>query len=92
MTFAELISSTSWAEVKAALVWLFPDQEGRLSDYRKVFWELRRMKPKPDPMCIAIERRPTPALDEAPVPEVIGRNGTLNRELDDFKHLHSQNI
>ena len=87
MTFAELISSTSWAEVKAALVWLFPDEEGRLSDYRKVFWELRRMKPKPDPMCIAIERRPMPGLDESPVPEVIGRNGTLNRELDDFEHL-----
>ena len=26
MTFAELISSTSWAEVKAALVWSFPDE------------------------------------------------------------------
>ena len=87
MTFAELIASTSWAEVKAALLWLFPDEERHLLDYRKVFWELRRMKPKPDPMRIAIERRPIPCFDEAPAPEVIGRNGTLNRELDDFKHL-----
>ena len=87
MTFAELIASTSWAEVKAALLWLFPDEERQLSGYRKVFWELRRMRPEPDPMRIAIERRPTPGYDEEPAPEVIGRNGTLNRELDDFKHL-----
>ena len=87
MTFGELIASTSWAEVKAALLWLFPDEEKHLSDYRKVFWELRRMKPKPDPMRIAIERRPISGFDETQAPEVIGRNGTLNRELDDFKHL-----
>ena len=87
MTFAELIASTSWADVKATLLWLFPDEKGHLSDYRKVFWELRRMKPKPDPMRIAIERRPTPGFDEKPTSEVVGRNGTLNRELDDFKHL-----
>jgi len=87
MIIAELIASTSWAEVKAALLWLFPDEERHLSDYRKVFWELRRMKPKPDPMRIAIERRPIPGFDEAPVPEVIGRNGTLNRELDEFEHM-----
>lgn len=87
MTLAELIASMSWAEVKAALLWLFPDDERHLSDYRKVFWDLRRMKPKPDPMRIAIERRPIPGFGEAPAPEVIGRNGTLNRELDDFKHL-----
>jgi hypothetical protein len=87
MTFDELIASTSWAEVKAALLWLFPDEEKRLSDYRRVFWELRRIKPKPDPMRIAIERRTIPGFDETQAPEVIGRNGTLNRELDDFKQL-----
>lgn len=46
MTFAKLISSTSWVELKAALLWLFPYEEECLSDYRKVFWELRRMKPR----------------------------------------------
>lgn len=48
------------------------------------------MEPEPDPMRIAIERRPIPGYDEEPAPEVIGRNGTLNRELDDFKHLGGQ--
>ncbi len=44
------------------------------------------MKPEPNPMRISIECRPMPGLDEEPVPEVIGRDGTLNRELDDFRH------
>lgn len=87
MTFAELIASTGWAEVKAALLWLFPEEESEISGYQKIFWELRRMNPEPDAMRIAIERRPIPGYDEDPTPEVIGRNGTLNRELDDFQHL-----
>lgn len=87
MTFAELVAETSWAEVKAALLWLSPDNRPYLSGYRKVFRELRRMEAEPDPMRIAIERRPIPGYDEEPAPEVVGRNGTLNRELDDFKHL-----
>ena len=45
------------------------------------------MKAESEPMRIAIERRPIPGYDEDPVPEVMGRNGTLNRELCDFKHL-----
>ena len=87
MTFAELIAATSWAEVKAALLWLFPDAQSQLPGYRKVFLELRRMSPEPDAMRIAIERRPIPGDDGTPGPEVIGRNGTLNRDLEDFKHL-----
>lgn len=87
MTFAELISSTRWAEVKAALHWLFPDEQEYLPDYQRVFSALRRMKPRPSPMRIGIERRPTAGLDEEQVPEVIGRNGTFNRDRDDFQHL-----
>lgn len=45
------------------------------------------MRPEPDPMRIAIECRAIPGFDEEPAPEVIGRNGTLNRELNDFKFL-----
>ena len=39
----------------------------------------------PTRLCI----RPTlrPGLDDQPFPEVLGRNGTLNRDLDDFRHL-----
>lgn len=87
MTFAELISSTTWAEVRAALLWLLPEERGNLAGYRKVFRELQRIKPEPDAMRIAVECRPTAGDDTEPLPEVVGRNGTLNRDLDDFKHL-----
>lgn len=87
MTFGELVAKIGWPEVKAALLWLFPDEEKYLSDYRRVFHELRRIKPRPDPMRIAIERRLNPGFDEEQATEVVGRNGTLNRELDDFKYL-----
>ena len=87
MTFAELIAETSWAEVKAALLWLYPDQGQYVPDYRNVFRELRRIRPEPDQMRIAIECRTIPGFDEGPAPEVIGRNGTLNRDLNDFKFL-----
>ena len=68
MTFAELIAQTSWAELKAALLWLSPDDRPHLSDYRRAFWELRRMEAEPDPMRIAIERgwtkiHPAPGRD-----------------------------
>jgi hypothetical protein len=88
VTFAELITSTSWAEVKAALSWLFPGERGNLAVYRKIFHELQRIKSEASEMRIAIECRPV-AGDE-PRPEVVGRNGMLNRDLDDFKHLGKQ--
>jgi hypothetical protein len=87
MTFAELIAETSWAEVKATLLWLYPDQGPCVMDYRNVFRELRRISPEPDSMRIAIECRTIPGFEEEPAPELIGRNGTLNRELNDFKFL-----
>ena len=87
MTFAELIAETSWSEVKAALLWLYPDQSQYVINYRNVFRELRRLKPESNSMRVAIECRAIPGFEEEPAPEVIGRNGTLNRELNDFKFL-----
>lgn len=89
MTFADLIASTTWSEVKAALLWLFEDEATHLQEYRKVLATLRRMSPNPNRMRISIEHRPIPGYDEEPSPEVIGRNGTLNRDLEDFKHMKS---
>lgn len=86
MTFAEVIASTGWAEVAAAIRACWPEED--LEGYRRVFAELRAMGPEPDPMRIAIECRPLLGED-AVVPEVIGRNGTLNRDLDDFRHMAS---
>jgi hypothetical protein len=87
VTLGELIGSTTWAEVKAALQWLLPNEQGSLPGFRKVFSDLQRVNPKRDAMRIAIECAPMPGDDEKPVPGVFGRDGTLNRDLDDFNHL-----
>ncbi|MFU8821420.1 MAG: DUF6557 family protein [Gammaproteobacteria bacterium] len=86
MTLAELIADTKWAELKAALAWLYPDESARLGHYRSVLRELRKLEPEADSMRIAIERTPGFEPDEEPAMEVIGRNGELNRELDGFTH------
>lgn len=86
MTLADVIASTTWAEVKAALQWLFPQEVEQLPGYREIFLELRRMKSEPDPMHISIELQPLVGYDEDSVPEVVGRNGKLNRDLEDFKY------
>lgn len=84
MTLAELVAGTTWPEIKAALVWLDPEAVADLPGYRQVFRTLRAMTPEPDSMRIAIEARVLPSFDEDPASEVIGRNGTLNRELPDY--------
>ena len=87
VTLGDLVRATAWSEVKAALIWLFPGSSDHLHDYKAVFQKLRRMRPVTDSMRIYIEARKNQELDEADVTEVIGRDGTLNRELDDFKYL-----
>lgn len=86
MTFAELISTVTWVELKAALVWLFPEEKHSLPDYKKLFRELRRMKPEPSSMRIAIEYWPMPGESEDQTPQVHGRDGSLNRDQADFRH------
>ncbi|MEO5800215.1 MAG: DUF6557 family protein [Gemmatimonadales bacterium] len=83
MTLAELVRATEWVEVQAALTGLFPEERSRVSDYQGVFRTLRAMEPEANLMRISIEVRPVQGCQDDPVPEVFGRNGTLNRELAD---------
>lgn len=90
MTLADLIAQTSWAQVKAALMLCFPGQHPELRNWQQVFRVLRRMKPEPNSMRISIEPGSPLLPEDGPTLEVVGRNGTLNRELDDFSHLGEQ--
>lgn len=85
-TFADLVQRTGWPDVKAALLWLYPDAREDLVAYRRVFSDLCRMRPSASTMRICIM---TPELDseEHTAVEVFARNGALNRDQDDFKQL-----
>lgn len=89
MTLADVIASTTWAEVKAALRWLSPSEVMHLMEYKQVFRDLRQMRPEPDPMRISIEFQPLVGDDDDAIPEVVGRDGTLNRDLKEYKYLGS---
>lgn len=85
-TLAELLAAANWPEIKAALAWLYPDESDRVEDYRHVFHELRKLDPEANPMRIVIERAPRLEPDDESGLEVIGCDGTRNRDLEEFAH------
>lgn len=87
MTLAELITSVDWTEVKSAVLWNYPDVEKSIEAYRKVFIALRRMDAVASNMRLVVRRTFREGLDEEPFVEVVGRDGTLNRDLEDFECL-----
>lgn len=48
VTVRDLFNSISWDDVAMCLVKLYPDQEGNLPGYEKVFWEIRSCDPLPN--------------------------------------------
>jgi len=90
MTFANLIAHLAWPDVLAALLRLYPDEKKSLEGYRVVLAHLKQLDPEMSKMRIIVEERFQPEIDEAPHIDVTGRDGTLNRELEDFKHFQDE--
>ena len=87
MNLSELIRKISWADVKASLLWLYPDAGEALGEYQRVFHELRQKVPATSPMRISIRTTFREGIDDEPFEEVIGMDGSLNRDQEDFKHF-----
>jgi hypothetical protein len=87
MTLEEIISSVSWSQLKASLLWLRADIEPDPREYQKVFRRLKTLTPVVENMRIYIEKRLAQEENENDGFDVCGRDGTLNRELDDFQYL-----
>lgn len=87
MTLADLVANVGWRELKASLLWLSSEVEADLREYQKVFRSLKTKMPVPDDMRIHIEKRPSLGESEEVGFEVVGRDGTLNRELEDFAYF-----
>ena len=89
MRLSKLLRSLGWYEVKASLIWSYPDTNESIDGYKQVFAELCELVPVEPKMRIIIQETFREALDEEPFTEVIGRNGTLNRDQEDYKHLEA---
>lgn len=65
------------------------DDGTSLDGYHQVFRDLRTIAPLPTSMRILIRRQYREGLDDEPYDEVIGRDGTLNRDTTDFKFFEA---
>jgi hypothetical protein len=87
MHLSHLISVAHWTDVERSLVQHYPDARESLDGYRETFFHLRRLRPVATTMRICLRTTFRPALDDEPFLEVVGRNGTLNRDSEDFNCL-----
>jgi hypothetical protein len=87
MHLSHLISVADWTDVERSLVQHYPDARESLDGYRETFFHLRRLRPVATTMRICLRTTFRRALDDEPFLEVVGRNGTLNRDSEDFGYL-----
>ncbi len=66
MTLGNLIQTSLWPEVKAALLSLFPSEEASLGPYERVFRGLRLIVPGSSDMRICVEATFREGLDDEP--------------------------
>jgi len=71
----ELITKYAWAEIRSALLRLYPDQEKSIAGYQHVYDMLLRLSAKPTPMAIMIEKY-TDDFTDTPYDTVSGRDET----------------
>lgn len=86
MKFAELIATVTWTDVRDQLLSNYPEVKGSIKKYGSVFMELKKLKPVKSGMRIIIQETFREEIDESPFTEVTGRDGTLNKDLKDFKY------
>ena len=90
MTFAELLTQISWPDLKAALLWSYPDERDSLESYRILYGKLKGIDPQASKMRIIVKETYRPKIDDEPFIEVIGRNGERNRDQADFEHIREK--
>ena len=84
MTLFELLQCTPWAAVQAALL-RKADKKIPVLAYQALMEQLKRMQPHPNPMRIAVEPERMPFNAAEPELQVVGRDGSLNKHMADWK-------
>jgi hypothetical protein len=87
MQLSHLISAMDWIDVERSLLQQYPDARESAEGYRETFLHLRLLQPIATTMRIYLRTTFRPGLDDEPFLEIVGRNGTLNRDLEDFSYL-----
>lgn len=87
MKLSELIAAVGWADVKASLLWSRPGVETSIEGYRQVLTSLRKLDAVASDTRLVLRERFREGRDEASFVRVVGRDGTRNRDLEDFQYL-----
>ena len=84
---SQLIQTTPWAEIQAALMEVCPDAETHLRDYQQLAEELRCLQPSSSSMRISIAMVDLEDPPGGRALDVTGSDGTLNRQIEGFEQL-----
>lgn len=86
MKFKELIDKYNWEDICSTFIQLYPDEERNIVGYKRVFEELRTLKPLETKMSIVVEDV-FDEYDRKYYFHVYGKDGTLNSDInpDQFK-------
>ena len=87
MKLKELIANTDWNQVKSSLLRNYPNSGQSMEAYQLVFDTLSSLSPRETKMRICLEQVFREGIDEEPYIEVFGKDGTLNKDLPDFRHF-----
>lgn len=89
MKLFELIEDLTWEEVKEALLKNYPEHAEKYIDgYEEVYFKLNTMEPAESDMRICIEWvEPDGELVEEGYWDVCGKNGSLQKDQEDFKYF-----
>lgn len=84
MTLRELLESTSRADLDDAIARLFPKDVAFREEYGRLVDSLASLNCRRHPMRISIEAERFPSDPRHPDLQVVGRDGSLNRDLPDW--------
>jgi hypothetical protein len=87
MKLKELILIADWNEVKSSLLQAYPRSEKSIGKYQSVFETLLSLNPCETRMRLYLKQVIREGTDEEPSVEVLGKDGTLNKDLPDFRYF-----
>jgi hypothetical protein len=87
VTLRELLAITPWDVVSPSLLRNYPDAEKSLERFRQVFAEILSLSPHHTRTRICLEEVFREGIDDEPFIDVVGRDGTLNKDLPDFHNF-----
>ena len=90
MILKDIINKNSWSSTKTQFLKEYPQEEKNIEGYKSVYEKLCLLPLKKSDMRIVVDEIFHKDLNDEPYVDVTGKNGTLQKELEDFKYFNEQ--